>query len=92
MDLSSKMGVYEYATREEAARSGKGKVIKGRWIDVNKGGSANPDYRLRFVNKEVNTGVDSSPYATTPPLEALKLLTVPRLAITNERPTSCYPM
>ena len=74
MEFFLKMGVYTYATREEAARSGKGKIIKGRWIDVNKGDSVNPDYRSRFVGKEFNTGVDSSLYAATPPLEALKLL------------------
>ena len=74
MDYFLKMGVYEYVSREEATRSGKGKIIKGRWIDINKGDSKNPDYRSRFVGKEFNTGVDSSLYAATPPLEALKLL------------------
>ena len=74
MEFFIKMGVYEYATREEAQRSGKGKIIKGRWIDVNKGDSKKPDYRSRFVGKEFNTGVDSSLFAATPPLEALKLL------------------
>ena len=72
MEFFQKMGVYEYATREQAARSGKGKIIKGRWIDVNKGDSQNPDYRSRFVGKEFNTGVDSSLFAATPFLEALK--------------------
>ena len=54
------MGVYSYATREEATRSGRGKIIKGRWIDVNKGDSKCPDYRSRVVSEEFNTGVDSS--------------------------------
>jgi hypothetical protein len=66
--------VYEYATREEAQRSGKGKIIKGRWIEVNKGDSKKSDDCSRFVGKEFNTGVDSSLFAATPPLEALKLL------------------
>ena len=74
MEFFQKMGVYTYANREEAARSGRGKVIKGRWIDVNKGDSQNPDYRSRFVGKEFNTGTDSSLFAATPPLEALKIL------------------
>ena len=74
MEFFHKMGVYEYVTREEAVRSGTGKIIKGRWLDVNKGDSINPDYRSRFVGKEFNTGVDSTLYAATPPLEALKLL------------------
>ena len=74
MEYFQKMGVYSYTTREEATRSGKGKIIKGRWIDVNKGDSKSPDYRSRYVGKEFNTGVDASLYAATPPLEALKLL------------------
>ena len=74
MDYFIKMGVYSYDTREEATRSSRGKIIKGRWIDVNKGDSKCPDYRSRFVGKEFNTGVDSSLYAATPPQEALKLL------------------
>ena len=74
MEFFSKMRVYDHVTRTEATKSGKGKIIKGRWIDVNKGDSQNPDYRSRFVGKEFNTGVDSSLFAATPPLEALKLL------------------
>jgi hypothetical protein len=75
MEYFIKMGVYEYVTRDEYARSGcRGKIIKGRWLDINKGDSVNPDYRSRFVGKEFNTGTDSSLYAATPPLEALKLL------------------
>ena len=74
MEYFANMGVYTYATRQEAAKSGKGKIIKGRWIDVNKGDSNKPDYRSRYVGKEFNTGIDSSLYAATPPLEALKLL------------------
>ena len=66
--------MYNIFPREESVRTGKGKVIKGRWIDTNKGDSIKPDYRSRFVGKEFNTGVDAALYAATPPLEALKLL------------------
>ena len=51
-----------------------GKVIRGRWVDTNKGDSTAPDYRARFVGKEFNTGIDPTLYAATPPLEALKLI------------------
>ena len=56
--------------------SGKGKVIQGRWIDVNKGSSEVPDYRSRYVGKAFNRGQAATPdlYAATLPLEALKLL------------------
>ena len=74
MECFSKMKVYDIVPREESTRTGKAKVIKGRWIDTNKGDSIKPDYRSRFVGKEFNTGVDAALYAATPPLEALKLL------------------
>ena len=62
------------ASRTELKKSGRGKLIKGRWLDVNKGDSAAPDIRSRYVGKEFATGVDASLYAGTPPLEALKIL------------------
>ena len=37
-------------------QSGKGKLIKGRWLDVNKGDSGSPDIRSRYVGKEFATG------------------------------------
>ena len=58
----------------EAKKSGLGKLIQGRWIDINKGDKDRPDYRSRYVGKEFNTGVDPDLYAATPPLEALKLI------------------
>ncbi len=49
-----------------------------RWIDVNKGDEASPNYRSRLVAKEFKSagGVaeDDDLFAGTPPLEALKLL------------------
>ena len=51
MEFFVKMGVYDIVSRTEALRSGQGKIIKGRWIDTNKGDSARPDYRSRFVGK-----------------------------------------
>ena len=53
-----------------------GKVIQGRWIDVNKGSSEIPEYRSRYVGKEFNRGhaATSDLYAATPNFEALKLL------------------
>ena len=76
MEFFHKMGVYEYVTREQALRSGKGKIIKGRWIDIKKGDSQNTDSRSRFMGKEFNTGVDSSLYAATPPWRHLSCSSV----------------
>ena len=74
MEFFERMGAWsERLPKHEVIAKG-GKVIKGRWVDVNKGDTARPDYRLRFVGKEYNVGVDPTLYAATPPLEALKLL------------------
>ena len=50
------------------------KVIKVRWIDVNKGDKNNPMIRCRLVGKEFNDGEEEGLFAATPPLEALKLI------------------
>ena len=74
VDYLKKMKVYDVVSRREMKQSGRGKLIKGRWLDVNKGDSGKPDVRSRYVGKEFATGVDASLYAGTPPLEALKML------------------
>ena len=58
----------------EAKKSGMGKFIQGRWLDINKGDKDRPDDRSRFVGKEFNTGSNPELFAATPPLEALKLI------------------
>ena len=74
MDVFERMGVWAERLSKHVAKSRGGKIIKGTWVDNNKGESARPDYRARFVGKESNTGVDPTLLAATPPLEALKLL------------------
>ena len=51
-----------------------GKLIDVRWIDTNKGDTANPNHRSRVVGREFNTYRDDALYAATPPLEALRLI------------------
>ena len=51
-----------------------GRTIQTRWIDVNKGDVERPNYRSRLVGKEFKTSPDDSLYASTPPLEALRLI------------------
>ena len=52
------------------------KVVRCRWVLCNKGDSTSPDVRARLVACEVNYGgvKEDSFYASTPPLEAKKLL------------------
>ena len=67
--------VWRKITRAEAMKRGI-KVIKTRWLDINKGDKWNPNYRSRFVAKEFNDGRggEAAWFAATPPLEALKLV------------------
>ena len=67
--------VWKKIRRSEARKMGI-KVVKTRWIDINKGDRFNPNYRSRFVAKEFNDGKGGEPgwFAATPPLEALKLI------------------
>ena len=48
--------------------------IAVRWIDINKGDSALPNYRSRLVAKEFNDSKKPNLFAATPPVEGLKML------------------
>ena len=65
------MRVYDKIPRALAVRKGW-KIIKTRWIDINKGDDDNPNYRSRLVGKEFNTGPVDGLFAGTPPLEAVR--------------------
>ena len=49
MDFFETMGVWAERLPKSVAKARGGKVIQGRWVDVNKGDAARPDYRSRFV-------------------------------------------
>ena len=67
------MGVYDRVPQWHQKEYG-GKVIGVRWVDVNKGDAAAPDYRSRLVGQEFATHRDDALYAATPPLEALRMI------------------
>ena len=50
--------------------------ISTRWVDINKGDDANPNYRSRWVGRDFkgNDNDRDDLFAATPPLEAKKLL------------------
>ena len=50
------------------------KLIDTRWIDTNKADELDLEYRSRLVGRAFNTGKDDSLYASTPPLESLRLI------------------
>ena len=49
-------------------------IFKSRWLDIDKGDATTPNYRSRFVAMEFAKGQMDGLFASTPPLEALKLL------------------
>ena len=55
---------------EDIARAEKDAIIVGtRWVNCNKGDSAEPDVRARLIPQEVNTYQEEAYFAATPPLE-----------------------
>ena len=73
VDYLKRPKVNEGAPRADIRKSGKGRVVNGRWLDVNECDSENQDVRSLYVGNEFATGVGATLYAGTPPLEALKL-------------------
>ena len=49
-------------------------LVRTKWIDINKGDRARPEYRSRLVAMEIATGKRDDLFAATPPLEAIKVL------------------
>ena len=60
------------------------KVISTRWVDINEGGQAKPNYRSRLVARELKKDTLSELFAAMPPLAALKVLFA--LAVTKSKP------
>ena len=79
------MRVYDKIPRALAARKGW-KIIKTRWIDINKGDDDNPNYRSRLVGKEFNTGPIDGLFAGTPPLEAVRFLIHEAATVRSDEP------
>ena len=50
------------------------KIIRSRWIDINKGDDDNPNYRSRMLGKEFNKTEIEGLFAATRPLEAFRLI------------------
>ena len=65
--------VYDKIPRRQSLRS-KWKIIRTRWIYINKGDDENPVYRSRLVGKEFNEVQMDGLFAATPPLDALRFL------------------
>ncbi len=85
----AKKGVWSKRPRREArAVTGRG-PISVRWVDVNKGDDVNPRYRSRLVARQLKAHdrSNSSYFAPTPPLEALRtVLSLAATRVSNWQP------
>ena len=74
VDFMLDWDVWEEVPVEQCRKvTGKG-PLGGRWVDVNKGDSTNPNVRSRYVAKEIAYTKSDDFFAAMPPLEALRLL------------------
>lgn len=60
--------------RVAGRRQEGGKLVEVKWIDVDNGDKSNPLCRPRLVGRELNDHKDDSLDASTPPLEAMRLI------------------
>ena len=60
-----------------------GTLASTRWIYVNKTDGANPRYRSRIGGREFNAGQHDAPLASTPTIEALRLIASHAAAVPN---------
>ena len=66
MSYAEKKPVWRKVPRWQAKEQGW-KIIKSRWIDINKGVDEKPNYRSRMVGKEFNDCEVDGLFAATPP-------------------------
>ena len=87
MDFFRKKKVYEKVPRKMAEELGA-KVVTTRWLDINKGDEAKPNYRSRLVGREIKTDKRLDLFAATPPLESLKVVT--SICASNQQRSNPY--
>ena len=66
--------VWDAVEKRVAFKSENFKLVRMRWVICNKGDDSEYDVRARLVACEVNTYKSDDYFASTPPLEAKKLL------------------
>ena len=66
--------VWRLVDKSEVVKDPNHKIIKTRFVNCNKGDHDVPDCRARLVCQEVNTYKSDEFYASTPPLEAKRML------------------
>ena len=73
MTFFKNMQVYERVPGSDQLKA-QGTIICTKWIDVSKGDLDNPNIRCRLLGTYFRRGPDDALYASTPPLEALRVI------------------
>lgn len=73
MQFFEKMNAYGRCPRS-CVEEENGKLVHVKWIDTNKGDASRPNYRSRLVGRDFNEYKDDALYASTPPLEAMRVI------------------
>ena len=73
MSFFKNLGVYRRVLRAMIKQVG-GNIVSVKWFDTNKGDRDFPNFRSRLVAREYNGSKDDILYASTPPLEALRMI------------------
>ena len=74
LERFTKMGVYDYVSREEAMADPDGKFVKVKWVRTNKGTPKEQEVKCRLVAQELGYGQRMDElFAGTPSLMAVKL-------------------
>ena len=81
LEFFHKRGVYVKVKRSKVT----GKIIRLKWIDTNKGDNDNPNYRSRLVGMEFSSGADPENFASTPPIEGLRVVVSHAATKTNKK-------
>jgi len=74
LDFMDDWAVWDVVPVAECVKRTGKRPLGGKWVDVNKGDTARPDVRSRYVAKEIAFRRSDDFFAATPPLEALRML------------------
>lgn len=74
LSFAHKYGVWDVVDEAECWANTNAAPIGVRWIDINKGDEARPNYRSRLVVQEIRRDPHAEYFAATPPLESLRFL------------------
>jgi len=84
LEFIDKKPLYEIRTTAEAWQVTGSAPISTRWINIDKGGPGEPEYRSRWVARQFRDSKTGEFFAATPPWETLKM--VLSLAASQKKP------